>query len=188
MKRSMNNKTEKMMADHICSLAEMAFRSELNKDKSLKYNAGQLLVCITILSVAFLTPVQSLGQLSAVDLGSLHWQRIFYVSYIAILAPLFIALVLVLLSLSLQKNVLLDSPAAQYLYFEGVFRKECENNQEISYIELSRSYCDALENEFQALASKHNRMGRLLRAGTAFVIASCALAAICTLQLFFMIL
>lgn len=166
----------KIIARHIISVADLSFQTEINRDGSLKSFAEQLLTCITILSVAYLTTAQLI-----IDAGKRYgkcWQRAVSFAYLALLIPLLTALVLALASLAFRKAKLLSSPIEQFDYFSKMLDKGRADGFEVGHLDIAKSYCDALENEYEALKQKHARMTLLLKVAAVLVIFSVVIAAI----------
>lgn len=73
-KEAESAKDEKALADHIVNVANMSIRAEYDKTGFLLNQAGQLLACVTILSVAYLTPLQQVVSLGGHN--NCHWLRL----------------------------------------------------------------------------------------------------------------
>lgn len=168
---------EKLMAEHIRSLADMSYRTELNKDASLKHYAGNLLTCITILSAAYLMPAQVLWELFGTGPESDGWHCCVCLAYCLLLVPLLVAIVITLLGCCLKGSTVLDSPMAQFAYFSNVLNQGA--GQPLSQMEIARSYCDALEREYGAMEKKHKTMWACLQLGTVLSVISCCIAIAC---------
>lgn len=178
--------SEKELCELVASVAEMSLQTERDRDASLKGVAEQLLVCITILSVAYLTPIQVLLELHK-ECG-IHWIRIVFLVYFMLLFPLLVALVLTLLSLVLRKAQLLKSPVSQYDHFSNAWRKARDEKNPITALDVLDVYCSALDGQFEAFNRKHCSMHWVLRISMVLVIISVVFAGIGMLVLLISIL
>lgn len=177
---------DEIIAKHIVSVAGLSFQTSMNRDESLKGFAEQLFTCVTILSVAYLTPLQLIIDARAGCDG--RWPRIVCFVYLVLLLPLLVALVLALASLAFHKTKLLASPMEQFGYFSNLREAGRINGQEVCHMDIAKSYCDALDNEYSALEHKHARMVRLSNVAAALVIFSVVIAAVGLIALFVSVL
>ena len=157
-------KDEKALAEHIVNVANMSIRAEYDKTGFLLNQAGQLLACVTILSVAYLTPLQQV-----VSLGGLF--------YLAMILPLVVALVITLLSLRLKETSLLSSPKAQYDYFSSVFEKGRDVGKSLNDLAIAKNHCDSLEVQYDAALKKNKWMNARLKFASGLVVTSAIVAA-----------
>lgn len=168
-------KEEKALADHIVNVANMSIRAEYDKTGFLLNQAGQLLACVTILSVAYLTPLQQVVSLGGHN--NFHWLRLVGLFYLAMMLPLIVALVITLLSLRLKETFLLSSPKAQYDYFSSVIEKGRDAGKRLNDLAIAKSHCDSLETQYDAALKKNKRMNVRLKIASGFVVASAIVAA-----------
>lgn len=174
-KEAESAKDEKALADHIVNVANMSIRAEYDKTGFLLNQAGQLLACVTILSVAYLTPLQQVVSLGGHN--NCHWLRLVGLFYLAMMLPLIVALVITLLSLRLKEAPLLSSPKAQYAYFSSVFEKGRDDGKSLNDLVIAQSHCDSLETQYDAALKKNNRMNVRLKIASGLVVASAIVAA-----------
>lgn len=177
---------DELIAHHIMSVADLSYQTLMNRDGSLKGFAEQLLTCVTILSVAYLTPIQLILSVGS-ECGA-RWERTVGFVYLVLLIPLLVALILTLVSLAFHKTELLSSPIKQFSHFDEKYEKAQGEGRTITHFEIAKSYCDALGIEYKALEQKHTRMVRLLNVAAVFVIFSVAIAAFGLIALFILIL
>lgn len=170
---------DELMAEHIRSLADMSYRTELNRDDTIKQYAEYLLVCMTILAAAYLTPAQVLWELFGVGSEASGWHCCVCFAYCLLLVPLLVAIVITLLGCGLRGSTVLASPLAQFDYFSKVMEQGVREGRSLSQMEIARSYCDALEAEYKALEKKHKIMWACLRLGTILSVVSCCIAIVC---------
>lgn len=177
---------DKAIADHIVSIANLSMQTEKERDASLKGFAEQLLTSVTILSVAYLTPLQLVLDVEN-GLGE-SWPRIVGFVYLALIVPLVLAMVLALASIDLHGEELLSSPVEQFNYFNDACEKLNLEEEKITCLGTAKSYCEALNNEYEALERKHERMIRLLKKASKLVIFSVSIAVLGIVALFISIL
>lgn len=177
--------TDKIIADHIVSVANLSMQTEKERDNSLKGFAEQLLTCVTILSVAYLTPLQVILD-AGKSLGE-GWPRTVGFVYLFLLSPLLVALILALVSIDLRKEELLASPVELFSFFNDACERQ-SFEEEITCLSTAKSYCDSLNNEYKALEHKHERMIRPLKVASGLVIFSVAVATLGLVSLFLSIL
>lgn len=175
-------------AEHINALASLSLEVEREKDSSLKHYASQLLTCVTILSVAYLTPASFIYSKFGGTGDATHGQRVTVFVLMIMLLLLIAALLLSLLALILSKTEVIDSPDVQYENFTSLHQNAKENGECPTFFNLSKNYCKALEIQYQALSKKHKRMWALLKAATIMVVLSVLIAASSIVMLFISIL
>lgn len=168
-------KDEKVLAEHIVNVANMSIRAEYDKTGFLLNQAGQLLACVTILSVAYLTPLQQVVSLGG--LNNAHWLRLVGLFYLAMILPLVVALVITLLSLRLKETSLLSSPKAQYDYFSSVFEKGRDAGKSLNDLAIAKNHCDSLEVQYDAALKKNKWMNARLKFASGLVVTSAIVAA-----------
>ena len=173
---------DELIAHHIMSVADLSYQTLMNRDGSLKGFAEQLLTCVTILSVAYLTPIQLILSVGS-ECGA-RWERTVGFVYLVLLIPLLVALILTLVSLAFHKTELLSSPIKQFSHFDEKYEKAQREGRTITHFEIAKSYCDALGIEYKAFEQKHTRMVRLLNVAAGFVIFSVTIAAFGLIALF----
>lgn len=169
-----------LLASHLYKLADLAFTTEVEREKKLEDLSTQLLTCITILSVAFLTPASFLFECYAAPNTSglslaqieLAWM------YAVVLIPLAVCLIITLRARMLKPMEVLESPKSQSDFVDQLFDVYKDNPQEMTIDELTLAgnYCEAMQGTFQGMRSKLNNMWKMLRCSIGLVIFSCSAA------------
>lgn len=169
-----------LLASHLYKLADLAFTTEVEREKKLEDLSTQLLTCITILSVAFLTPASFLFECYAAPNTSglslaqieLAWM------YAVVLIPLAVCLIITLRARMLKPMEVLESPKSQSDFVDQLFDAYKDNPQEMTIDELTLAgnYCEAMQGTFQGMRTKLNNMWKMLRCSIGLVIFSCSAA------------
>lgn len=173
------------LAEYLYRLADMSYRIEEERGRTLADLSAQLLTCVTILSVAFLTPASFLFECYRVDDGGLSVEQIRLIwMYAIVLVPLVVALLLVLWSRVLKPMEALSSPSKQADYVRDLLEHK-EENSTMSDLDIAQSFCLGIEDKYNGMHDKHDKMWMLLRIAMHHVGASCVAALLFGLFLLF---
>lgn len=176
---------EEVAANHLVSLADISVEIEREKDGSLKNLAERIMECVTILSVAYLTPSQAIFSLFPSEDQFGFWQRLVLFCYLVICLPLLGALLLSLKSLMLNDGVeLLQSPAVLKDWLHGELDKFDNSGEILGPLNYADSYCDAMQQLYSAFDDKHNKMNSLLHISKILVFFSVFMAIVFSIGLF----
>lgn len=146
------------------NIGKMAVEIQLKADSQVDRIAGHLLVCITLLSSAFLVPFEWAYNLHSSTNSSNMWSRVVLLYYLILFLILFTALALTIRSILLFKVDLLDSPSKQFSCFQNSFENKHKKGS-LARNECSEYHCDALNVYYEALENRNHRMqGPLKRA------------------------
>lgn len=104
------------------NIGKMAVEIQLKADSQVDRFAGHLLVCITLLSSAFLVPFEWAYNLHSSTSSPNMWNRVILLYYLILFLILFTALALTLRSIFLFKVDLLDSPSKQFFVTRAPLR------------------------------------------------------------------
>lgn len=180
------NKHRKLGADEtrllgtfLTALSEKSMEMEIRRGGGFERICGSLLTSITILSAVYLTPSASLfeffgdgGAVQTAEQILLAWV------YFLALAPLFIALLLAIVSLHSQKVSVFGSPDMQQEYVEGI-RETLETGnceEQLNEYAVARSYSSALNEHYIGLRSKNDIILKRLKAAMVLVMFSISVA------------
>ena len=176
-----DDQAKKLLAEHLYRLANLSYDTEKEREKKLDDLSVQLLTCITILSVAFLTPASFLFDCYAAsnctgiapDQVKLAWM------YAIVLVPLVVCIILILRARSLKQMKVLDSPESQSDFVKQLLDESTVDNPEYILDELviAQNYCTAMQGTFEGMREKHDKMWALIKISMILVIISCS----CTL-------
>lgn len=162
-----------LFATHLKALADLSYQTEEKRGKKLETQCGRLLTCITILSVALLTPAPTLfgffGDGTFIPTCkqiTLGWM------YLIVLAQLAAALLVLLTTLILKRMPLLQSPMKQAEFIENELTRLGEDPS-IGELNITKNYCQALEPTFIGLREKHSSMSCRLKIATCLLFSSC---------------
>lgn len=182
-----DDQAKKLLAEHLYRLANLSYDTEKEREKKLDDLSVQLLTCITILSVAFLTPASFLFDCYAASNSAgiapaqvkLAWM------YAIVLAPMVICIILILRSRSLKQMEVLDSPESQSAFVKQLLDGYTEDDFECGLDELvlAQNYCSAIQGTFEGMRKKHNAMWGLIKTSMMLVIFSCCCALLFGLHL-----
>ena len=186
-KRARDSKIIIMLSDHLYRLANLSYSTEKEREKKLDDLSAQLLTCITILSVAFLTPASFLFDCYAApnNTGLSPAQIKLAWMYAVVLVPLTVCLILILRARSLRQMEVLDSPESLSAFVSKLHDGYLANDPEYQLNELiiAQNYCSAIQGTFNGMRMKHDRMWKLIKMAMALVIVSCSCALIFGLHL-----
>lgn len=175
-----DNEIRALLASHLYRLADLTFTTEIEREKKLEDQSTQLLTCITILSVAFLTPASFLFECYASpDTSGISTAQIKLAwMYAVVLIPLAICLIVTLRARMLKPMKVLDSPVCQFNFVDQLFNTYREKSQEIPIDELTLAgnYCEAMQGTFQGMRTKLDNMWKMLKFSIGLVIFSCSAA------------
>ena len=159
-----------LLAQYLNDLARQAFDTEVDRGRRLEDLSSQMLTCITIMSVAFITPASGLFDFfSSID-DSGAWQVQLAWMYAAVLVPLGICLILVLRARTLKSMEVLASPEKQVEYVERLKRESVDE------LEIAKGFCAGLQGTYQGMFKKNERAWGLLKASMLLVALSCVFA------------
>lgn len=182
-----DNEARALLASHLYKLADRAFTTEIEREKKLEDLSAQLLTCITILSVAFLTPASFLFECYTSPSSSSISQAQIKLAwmYAVVLIPLAACLVITLRARMLRPMEVLESPKSQSDFVDQLFNAYKDEPQEaaIDELTLAENYCDALQGTFQGMRAKLNNMWKMLECSIGLVIFSCVAALLFGLHL-----
>lgn len=171
---------KKLLAAHLYRLAELSFETEKERERKLEDLSVQLLTCITILSVAFLTPASFLFECYAdpSKAGIAPGQIRLAWMYAIVLAPLAVCLILTLHARMLKQMEVLDSPESQSRFVEGLYSNRADKSTDpvIDDLTLASNYCAAIQGTFDGMREKHNNMWNIIKLSIRLVIFSCSAA------------
>lgn len=112
--------------------------------------------------------------------------------YAIILIPLVIGLLLVLRARVLKTMNVLASPRSQMEYVQKLYddrdrlrHDDSGKTEQLSELEIAESYCEGIEEKYQGMVNKHNKMWKLLRRSMYLIAGSCIAALIFGLVLLF---
>ena len=112
--------------------------------------------------------------------------------YAGVLIPLVIGLLLVLYARVLKTMNVLSSPRAQMEYVQKLYddRNSLRDDgsgktEQLSELEIAESYCAGIEEKYQGMVNKHNKMWMLLRRSMYLIAGSCIAALVFGLVLLF---
>ena len=190
-KRCEDEKYDSLLFEFLYRLADKSYETEESRGRTLDGLSNQLLTCITILSVAFLTPVPSLFEFygkgeSGITLAQLRlaWM------YAIVLIPLVIGLLLVLRARVLKTMNVLSSPKAQMEYVQKLYNDRDKprddgsgKTERLSELEIAGSYCEGIEEKYQGMVGKHDKVWMLLRCSMYLIAMSCIAASLFSLIL-----
>lgn len=159
------------------NIGKMAVEIQLKADSQVDRIAGHLLVCITLLSSAFLVPFEWAYNLHSSTNSPNMWSRIVLLYYLILFLILFSALTLTLWSILLIKVDLLDSPSKQFSCFQSSFKNKHKKGS-LEREECSEYYCEALNVYYEALENRNQRMQEPLRGACILTVLSMIVAVI----------
>ena len=162
-------------------------RREKEREKKLDDLSVQLLTCVTILSVAFLTPASFLFECYATtnSVGLAPAQIKLAWMYAIVLAPLVVCIILTLCARSLRQMEVLDSPESQAAFINRLHNEDTADNSGdcIDDLTVAQNYCDAIQGTFEGMRKKHDTMWKLIKISMTLVIFSCGCALLFGLHL-----
>lgn len=172
----MTEKDQQAFADLLNRLSDKAYEMEMRRGEELNELSAQLLTCITIMSVALLTPASFLFECLSDGTGSLSDGQICLAwMYAIVLIPESIALLLVLSARTLRTMAALAAPSQQAEYVVDECTKYPESNEESlsSALFTAVKYANGLNNNFNGMSEKHDRSWRRLRLSMILMGVSC---------------
>lgn len=172
----MTEKDQQAFADLLNRLSDKAYEMEMRRGEELNELSAQLLTCITIMSVALLTPASFLFECLSDGTGSLSDGQICLAwMYAIVLIPESIALLLVLSARTLRTMAALAAPSQQAEYVVNECAAYPENNDESFSAALFAAvkYANGLNNNFNGMAEKHDRSWRRLKLAMVLMGVSC---------------
>lgn len=179
MLHSEAKRNDELLSELLYKLADQSYQTEVMREKTLEDLSVQLLTCMTILSVALITPASFLFECYSDGTGNLSAGQIRLAwMYASVLIPQVIGLLLVLRARVLKTIHTLDSPAAQADFIKTNLDNLNAGQEEASPIEVAKCYCDGLEDSFNGMAKKHDDMWKLLKAAMFLLGLSASLSAI----------
>lgn len=185
--QSPNNQVKKLLAGHLYRLANLSYDTEKEREKKLDDLSVQLLTCVTILSVAFLTPASFLFECYATtnSVGLAPAQIKLAWMYAIVLAPLVVCIILTLCARSLRQMEVLDSPESQAAFINRLHNEDAADNSGycIDDLTVAQNYCDAIQGTFEGMRKKHDTMWKLIKISMILVIFSCGCALLFGLHL-----
>lgn len=191
--RSDDRGYNKLLSEYLYRLADKSYETEEGRGRTLADLSVQLLTCITILSVAFLTPASFLFECYGDGESDITpaQMRLAWM-YAVVLIPLVIGLLLVLYARVLKTMNVLSSPGAQMEYVQKLYddRNSLRDDgsgktEQLSELEIAESYCAGIEEKYQGMVNKHNKMWMLLRRSMYLIAGSCIAALVFGLVLLF---
>lgn len=169
---------EARLAKYLYKLADKAYGIEEARGHTLDDLSAQLLTCVTILSVAFLTPASLLFECYEVAGEGLSKGQIRLIwMYAAVLIPLVIALLLVLWSKVLKTMESLASPMTQANYVRELLEDK-NKGPKMTDLDIAESYCAGIEDKYNGMHEKHDDMWMRLCRAMYLIAASCVAALI----------
>lgn len=179
MFHSKAKRNDELLSELLYRLADQSYQTEVMREKTLEDLSVQLLTCMTILSVALITPASFLFDCYSDGTGSLSADQIRLAwMYASVLTPQAIGLLLVLRARALTTMNTLSSPAAQADFIKTNIDKLNNAHKEASLFEVAKCYCDGLEDSFNGMAKKHDNMWKLLKAAMLLLGLSASLSAL----------
>lgn len=165
-------------AGYLYRLADASYDVEERRGQTLDSLSMQLLTCITILSVAFLTPASFLfscfdGDGEALTVGQvrLAWM------YAVVLIPLAVALLLVLHAQSLKKMSVLASPEDMAGYVREKLNEYTQGEKrDMSELGVAEDFCSSIQGRYKGMERKNDETWKKLRLAMRLVEMSCAAA------------
>lgn len=178
---------DSLVASYVSKIAELSFKFECDRGENLRIYADKLPLSISMLSVAFVTPLEYIINTCG-EFGGQAGRRLGSFTYLICLGLLSIALVITLVAMFLRKGEALDSPDVQYNYFINTYKKQQSCGKHVNELNLLKAYCSSLSVPSNGLRNKHNRMWVLLKISTALSIASLGVAIFGAIFLFIVVI
>lgn len=170
------NEDQSDLPEYIRLSARFAYETEEKRGAGLEQLSTKLLECITILSVALLTPAAPLFEYYRFGSPCTTTQQIRLVwMYAIVFTLLILALCLVLYSQTKRKMLLPPSPTDFLPSYDHMNAKEAELNDRFSAFTLSRMYAEILGEHCDGMKGKHEKMWELIRASMHLIISACIL-------------
>lgn len=171
----------KELVETAMRLINPSFESEIRRGEGLIQQSSQLLGCITILSVALLTPAPALFEFygGAVEDITIHQVKLAWM-YLVVMALLTLALILVLAALAGSRHKTPSSPGKQYefVYTKLASLLEEKFDQEGFDIgkEVAKTIKNGLDPIYLDMETHHNRMSKYLKTSQLIIIIACTLS------------
>lgn len=179
MSHSKTKRNDELLSELLYRLADQSYQTEVMREKTLEDLSVQLLTCMTILSVALITPASFLFECYSDGAESLSADQIRLAwMYASVLIPQVIGLLLVLKARVLKTINTLASPIAQADFIKTNLNILNEDNREASSLEVAECYCEGLEDSFTGMTKKHDEMWKLLKAAMFLLGLSAGLSAV----------
>lgn len=177
---------KKITANYLYRLADHTFLTEKERGKKIEDLLVQLLTCITILSVAYLTPASFLFDCyaSEASMGLTSEQIMLAWMYAIVLSPLAVCLFLTLYARMLKQMSVLDSPE-KLSNFAKKLLEDGSTNTTIDEFAVAQNYCDALQDTFAGMRKKHDTMWKYVKWATGLIFFSTGSALVFGLVLLF---
>lgn len=159
---------------------ETLFFPHLNLKKrggdSLNRYVDNLMVTITILSVAYLAPLDYISNIQGLEeVYGISTRQILFV-YLILLGLLGCALVIAVSAIFLRSNIALASPSEQFDRYSTTYKEACDEGGQIRERDLLKSYCSSLNITYRAYLLKHNNMWKRLKISTGLTVLSLIMA------------
>lgn len=184
MPKSRTERNDELLSGLLYRLAEKSYQTEVMREKMLEDLSVQLLTCMTILSVALITPASFLFECYSDGTGDLSTGQIRLAwMYALVLIPQVIGMLLVLRARVLKTINTLASPVAQADFIDSTLNDYEQQHKAASSLEMARCYCTGLEDSFKGMAKKHDEMWKLLKISMFLLGLSAAFSALFGLYL-----
>lgn len=165
----------------------LSYQMEEKRGNGIQQLSVQLLTCVTILSVAYLSPAPAVfGYFGCYSFGLLNMQSILAWMYCVVFILLVVAFLLILISQMLRKTKTLASPAEQKDYciqrigeIARINKKDdnSSNKQKsCTQNEILEAWANALNAHYKGMEKKYDRMAILLKIAMILIASSCILA------------
>lgn len=175
----MVEKDQLAFADLLYRLSDKTYEMEMKRGEELNELSAQLLTCITIMSVALLTPVSFLFECFSDGTGNLSDGQICLAwMYAIVLIPESVALLLVLSARTLRTMAALAAPVYQAEYVVEECKTYPDNREESISAALFAAvkYANGLNNNFNGMSEKHDRSWKRLKLSMVLMGVSCGAA------------
>ena len=167
---------EGQISDYLRDIILSSLEFEKERGDSLKRYVDNLMVTITILSVAYLAPLDYISNIQGLEeVYGISTRQILFV-YLILLGLLGCALVIAVSAIFLRSNIALASPSEQFDRYSTTYKEACDEGGQIRERDLLKSYCSSLNITYRAYLLKHNNMWKRLKISTGLTVLSLIMA------------